>query len=384
MKKIEGHTGVVALEEITAEWSILSHESTHKSGDNASDDKFVAMVTATTRAELALGDFAPRPMLKTAVHELRKPRFPAIDCHNHLDSLDPAAVLAIMDECGIEHIVNITMKVGDEAFRIMKKLADASPGRFSTIGWMDWTRLDEPRFIQESVDYVERLVEHGAVGFKIWKDLGLTLRDARGELVRVDDERLDPLYDKARELDIPVMFHTADPAAFFEPLDRFNERYEELAAHPDWSFYGAQYSKRELLEQRNCVFARHPETRFIGAHVGESPEDLDFVAAMLERFPNVTVDMSSRVPELGRQPYSAREFFIKFADRILFGTDLLPDVAMYRLHYRFFETADEYFDYPSHASRQGRWMVYGIFLSQDVLRKVYRENTLRIMSRIRL
>jgi predicted TIM-barrel fold metal-dependent hydrolase len=222
------------------------------------------------------------------------------------------------------------------------------------------------------------------VGFKIWKDLGLTLRDARGELVRVDDERLDPLYDKARELDIPVMFHTADPAAFFEPLDRFNERYEELAAHPDWSFYGAEYTKLDLLEQRNCVFARHPETRFIGAHVGESPENLGFVRAMLERFPNVTVDMSSRVAELGRQPYSAREFFLKFADRILFGTDLLPDVAMYRLHYRFFETADEYFDYPSHASRQGRWTVYGIFLPEYVLRKVYRENTLRVMSRIRL
>ncbi len=237
---------------------------------------------------------------------------------------------------------------------------------------------------RRSVDYLERLVEHGAVGFKIWKDLGLTLRDARGELVRVDDERLDPLYDKARELDIPVMFHTADPAAFFEPLDRFNERYEELAAHPDWSFYGAQYSKRELLEQRNCVFARHPQTRFIGAHVGESPEDLGFVTAMLERFPNVTVDMSSRVAELGRQPYSAREFFLKFSDRILFGTDLLPDVAMYRLHYRFFETADEYFDYPSHASRQGRWMVYGIFLPEDVLRKVYRENALRVFPGIRL
>jgi predicted TIM-barrel fold metal-dependent hydrolase len=293
-------------------------------------------------------------------------------------------VLAIMDECGIEHVVNITMKVGEDAFRMMRKFAEAAPTRFSTIGWMDWTGFDEPGFVKKTVDYLERLVEGGAVGFKIWKDLGLTLRDARGEIVRVDDERLDPLYDKAHELDIPVMFHTADPAAFFEPLDRFNERYEELAAHPDWSFHGAQYSKRELLEQRNCVFARHPETRFVGAHVGESPEDLEFAAAMLERFSNVTVDMSSRIPELGRQPYSAREFFLKFADRILFGTDLLPDVAMYRLHYRFFETADEYFDYPSHASRQGRWMVYGLFLPDDVLRKVYRENTLRVMSRIRL
>jgi predicted TIM-barrel fold metal-dependent hydrolase len=362
----------------------LNQGLTDKPEDNPTGDKFVAMVTAATRAELPLGDFAPRPMLKTAVHEVLRPGFPAIDCHNHLDSLDPAAVLAIMDECGIEHLVNITMKVGDRAFQVMRRFADASPERFSTIGWMDWTGLAEPGFIRKAVDYLERLVEHGAVGFKIWKDLGLTLRDARGELVRVDDERLDPLYDKARELDIPIMFHTADPAAFFEPLDRFNERYEELAAHPDWSFYGAQHSKSELLEQRNCVFARHPQTRFVGAHVGESPEDLGFVTAMLERFPNVTVDMSSRIPELGRQPYSAREFFLRFPDRILFGTDLLPDVAMYRLHYRFFETADEYFDYPSHASRQGRWMVYGIFLPEDVLRKVYRENSLRVFPGIRL
>jgi predicted TIM-barrel fold metal-dependent hydrolase len=362
----------------------LSQESNENPRDAATGDKFVAMVTATKRTELAVSDFEPRPMLKTAADEVLKPRFPAIDCHNHLDSLDAAEVLAIMDECGIERLVNITMKVGDEAFRVMRKFADASPGRFSTIGWMDWSGLDEPGFMQRSVDYLERLVERGAVGFKIWKDLGLTLRDARGELLRVDDERLDPLYEKARELDIPVMFHTADPAAFFEPLDRFNERYEELAAHPEWSFHGATYSKRELLEQRNCVFARHPQTRFIGAHVGESPEELGFVAAMLERFPNVTVDMSSRVAELGRQPYSARDFFVKFQDRVLFGTDLLPNVAMYRLHYRFFETANEYFDYPSHASRQGRWMVYGIFLPDEVLRKVYRENALRVMPRIPL
>jgi predicted TIM-barrel fold metal-dependent hydrolase len=348
------------------------------------DDKFVAMVSAKAHATLPISDFAPNSTLKTAVHEISKPRFPAIDAHNHLDSLEPVNVLAIMDECGIEHCVNITMKTGDQAFAMMKKFADAEPRRFSTIGWMDWTGFDKPNFVAKSVDYLERLVARGAVGFKIWKDLGLTLRDANGEMVRVDDERLDPLFAKAGELGIPVMFHTADPAAFFQPLDRYNERYEELAAHPDWSFYGSHFTKRELLEQRNTVFARHPKTQFIGAHVGESPEDLSFVAAIFERFPNVTVDMSARVAELGRQPYAAREFFLKFADRILFGSDLLPDIEMYRLHYRFFETADEYFDYPSHASRQGRWMVYGLFLPDDVLRKIYRENTLRVMSRISL
>jgi len=355
----------------------LSTDDSNDGVSNQAGDKFVAMVSAKARADLAICDFEPRPMLTTAVHDVQLPRFPAIDCHNHLDSLNPDSLLRIMDECGIEHIVNITMKVGDEAFRLMDKFAAASSGRVSTIGWMDWTGIDRPDFFSKAVEYLERQVDRGAIGFKLWKDLGLTLRDARGELVRVDDERLDPLFDKARELDVPIMFHTADPAAFFEPLDRFNERYEELAAHPDWSFHGAQYGKRELLEQRNCVFARHPRTRFIGAHMGESPEDLGFAAAMLDRFSNVAVDISSRVAELGRQPYTAREFFLNYADRILFGADLLPDVGMYRLYYRFLETADEYFDYPSHASRQGRWMVYGLFLPDEVLRKIYRENALR-------
>jgi predicted TIM-barrel fold metal-dependent hydrolase len=357
----------------------MTTQRTNSAGsEDRDDDKFVAMVTAKARVELPISDFEPRSMLKTTQSEVLRARFPAIDYHNHLDALQPEAVLRIMDEVGIEHMINITMKVGPEALAVMDKFAKHSP-RFSTIGWMGWNGVEKPDFFRKAVEDLERLVEHGAVGFKIWKDLGLTVREENGELVRIDDERLDPLFDKARELGVPIMFHTADPFAFFEPIDRFNERYEELAAHPDWGFHGAQYSKQELLLQRNCVFARHPETQFVGAHIGECAEDLGFVSDMLESFQNVTVDLSARAGELGRQPYAARAFFLKFADRILFGADLLPDVSMYRLYYRFLETADEYFDYPSHASRQGRWMIYGIFLPEDVLRKVYRDNALRLL-----
>ena len=358
----------------------MSKETTQNKGkDKPADDAFVDMISAKAKVSLPLSDFEPRPMLTTPVHEVVLPRFPVIDYHNHLDSLEPDAVLRIMDECGIEQIVNITMKVGSEALAILDKFAAVSRERFRTIGWMGWSGVDKRGFFQKAVDDFERLVERGAVGFKIWKDLGLTVRDAGQNLNRVDDDRLDPLFDKARELGVPIMFHTADPLAFFWPIDRFNERYEELAAHPEWSFHRAQYSRRELIDQRNSVFARHPGTRFVAAHVGECAEDLGSVSAMLQAFPNVSVDISARIAELGRQPYSARDFFLKFADRILFGSDLLPDVGMYRLHYRFLETADEYFEYPSHASRQGRWMVYGIFLPEDVLRKIYRENALRLL-----
>jgi predicted TIM-barrel fold metal-dependent hydrolase len=203
-------------------------------------------------------------------------------------------------------------------------------------------------------------------------------------LLRVDDERLAPIFDKLAGLGIPAMFHTGDPAAFFTPIDRNNERYEELAAHPDWSFYGEQYSysKPELLEQLSRVIARHPKTTFVAAHVFECSENLAYVGGLLDRYPNLSIDISARAAELGRQPYTARNFFLKYADRILFGADLLPEVEMYRLYYRFLETADEYFEYPSHASRQGRWNIYGLFLPADVLEKVYRSNALKLLDSI--
>ena len=340
----------------------------------------MAMVKARVEVDLRLGDFAPRAELKVAEHTIPRPRFPVIDYHNHLDSLEPDDVLRVMDACGVEKMVNITMQTGQAALDILDRFHRAAPDRFRSYGWMEWSGLERADFVRLSLDRLERLVEHGARGIKFWKDLGLSLRDVSGALLRIDDERWAPLFDKASELRIPVMFHTADPDAFFRPIDRFNERYEELAAHPDWSFYGVSVTKDELLEQRNRVFTRHPKTTFIGAHLAEGSENLASVAALLDQHPNLYVDISARVAELGRQPYTARNFLTKYADRILFGSDLLPEVEMYRLYYRFLETADEYFDYPSHASRQGRWSIYGVYLEDDVLRKIYRENALKLLN----
>jgi predicted TIM-barrel fold metal-dependent hydrolase len=342
-------------------------------------DKFVEMVSAKAEVSLPLSEFQPVSMLKSPEHHLERAKFPVIDYHNHLDSLEPSDVLRVMDACGIEKIVNITMKTGKEALRMIDKFHAADAQRFATIGWMDWSDVTGPDFVTRTFERLERLVERGAVGIKFWKDLGLSVRDAEGKLMRVDDERLAPIFDKAAELGIPVMFHTADPDAFFLPIDAQNERYEELAAHPDWGFYGAQYSKQELLDQRDRVIARHPKTTFVAAHVAESGENLARANQLLATYPNVYIDISARASELGRQPYSARELFLKFPDRILFGSDLLPEEQMYRLYFRFLETADEYFEYPSHASRQGRWNIYGLYLPDDVLRKVYRENALRLL-----
>ena len=343
------------------------------------EDKFVAMVTAQAEVTLPLGSFHPHSTLIANNHVVEKPRFPVIDYHNHLDALAPKDVLRVMDACGIERIVNITMQTGESALKGIERFRSEDSHRFATIGWMDWSGVERSDFPKVSCDRLEQLVEHGAVGIKFWKDLGLSVRDGSGELLRIDDERLAPIFDKAAELGISVMFHTADPDAFFLPIDAQNERYEELAAHPDWAFSGTQYTKQELLDQRDRVIARHPKTTFVAAHVAECGENLARVTKLLETYPNVYVDISARASELGRQPYSARRFFLQFPNRILFGADLLPEVEMYRLYYRFLETEDEYFEYPSHASRQGRWNIYGLNLPDDVLRKVYRENALRLL-----
>jgi predicted TIM-barrel fold metal-dependent hydrolase len=352
-------------------------------GKQDTPDKFVDMVSATAEVDLRLSDFQPRSSLHAPVHQLARARFPVIDYHNHLDSMEPRDVLSTMDQCGVEHVVNITMQVGQRALDMMDRYHAAAPGRFSTIGWMDWSGVERSDFVQVTLDRLQQMIDHGAVGIKFWKDFGLTLRDTDGTLLRIDDDRFSAIFEACGSLGLPVMFHTADPSAFFEPIDAHNERYEELAAHPDWGFHQLPVTKRGLLEQRNRVIARHPGTTFVGAHCAESGEDLAYLAEQLDELPNLQVDISARTPELGRQPYSARAFFLKYADRILFGTDLLPEPEMYRLYFRFLETSDEYFEYPSHASRQGRWNIYGLFLPDDVLLKVYRENALKLLPRLR-
>jgi len=346
-----------------------------------SEDKFIAMVSATAEVSLPVSQFEPRSTLAVATHEIERSKFPAVDYHNHLDAQEPGEVLRVMDACGVDKCVNITMQVGDQAFEMHRRFKHFAPDRFDSYAWFDWTDLHEAGFWERCVRRLERFVDAGFIGIKIWKDLGLTLKDSNGELLKVNDERLIPFFEKAGELNFPVMFHIADPDAFFLPIDRFNERYEELAAHPDWSFYGSHFSKAELLAQRDSIFTRHPNTTFVAAHLAEKSENLAYVGRLLDENPNLYVDIGARTAELGRQPYTAREFFLKYADRILFGTDLVPETEMYRLHFRFLETRDEYFDYPSHASRQGRWQIYGIDLPDDVLNKVYRENALKLLLR---
>jgi predicted TIM-barrel fold metal-dependent hydrolase len=223
--------------------------------------------------------------------------------------------------------------------------------------------------------------EHGADGLKIWKPFGLQVTDHRGELVNIDDNRLIPIWETAGELRLPVIIHVADPVAFFDPIDETNERWEELGAHPDWAFTSPPFpSFMHIMNGLKSLVSNHPSTIFIGAHVGCYAENIQWVGEMLDACPNYFIDISARLGELGRQPYSARNFFIQYQDRILYGSDMGPDLDAYRLCYRFLETDDEYFNYnTSDIPLQGRWYVNGLFLPDEVLEKVYRMNAEKVI-----
>lgn len=355
--------------------------------------------------ELTLARFAPRTMLRVPNRGgPEMPRFPVIDAHNHLGTKQwgslgrvsggwpdrpVAEMLAVMDAAGVEAIIDLDGGWGDGLRAEIVRYQEPHPGRFLVFAGVDVANFaEDARFGETEARRLRDSAVAGARGLKIWKDLGLELRDPAGRLIAIDDERLDPLWGTAGELGLPVLIHIADPVAFFQPLDWRNERYEELARHPDWHCFPTRAgpelpgypSFAELMEQFRRLLMRHAATTFIGAHVGCYAEDLAWVGETLDACPNFFVDISARLNELGRAPYTARDFFLRYQDRILFGTDAAPNVDVYRLYYRFLETRDEYFGYSlSEPPGAGRWQIYGIDLPDDVLRKVYRENAGRVL-----
>ena len=340
---------------------------------------------------LLLRDFQPKSMLHAPVHNVYRARFPVIDVHNHVNDarspdrerIPPARVIEMMDNCNLQKIVILTGGWGEALQKVVDQMVKPYPDRFTVFVQLDWTNLDATDFAQQMVRQIDDAVARGARGLKVTKELGLLVRYKSGKLLTVDDPHLDPIWAECGRLGIPVAIHVTDPEAFFHPLDATNERFEELIDNPDWSFYGPQFpSKESIIEARDRMFAKHPSTTFISLHVGNWPEYLDYVSDMLNRHPNVVVEIGARVAELGRQPRRARTFFLEYQDRILFGTDFSVSEEMYRNHFRWLETAVVYFDYWS-APEQGRWKIYGIDLPDEVLEKVYHRNADRILSQFK-
>jgi len=336
-----------------------------------------------------LEDYQPRSELVVPEHPIPRAKFPVIDAHNHLtypgfgwENLDLQQTLRELDLVNVAAVVNLSGETGETLKKNIASFDLAYPGRFITYCNVDFSEIGSPRWTDKTVAQLRLDIQAGARGLKVYKELGLRYHDTQGKLVMPDDPRLFDIWEAAGEAGIPVTIHVADPVAFFRPLDRFNERWEELHQFPDWHFYGPEFPTFEtLIESLYQLIEAHPNTNFITAHVGCYPENLGFVARMMDRYPNFYTDIAARIAELGRVPYSAREWFIRYANRILFGTDFVPNIAMYQTHFRFLETDDEYFHYDANspAPSQGRWRIYGLFLPEDVLRKVYHDNAARLL-----
>jgi predicted TIM-barrel fold metal-dependent hydrolase len=360
---------------------------------------------SSTGKVLPLEQFEPKSMLHVKETHVPRSRFPVIDFHTHITwsgeltgedkvkfTARAAELLPVMDRKNIRTMVNLTGGYAHGLDDAIQTLQEPNPGRFVNFTEPWWSKIQDPQYPKFQADQIEAAHKAGARGIKILKILGLFLREhvTEGKLVPVDDRRFDPMWEAAGALNMPIAIHISDPEAFFLPIDRFNERWEELHAHPDWSFHGKDFpSNRELQEARRRVMKRHPRTQFVCLHVADS-EDLDYVSECMDAHPNMKVDIAARIGELGRQPRASRKFFDKYQDRILFGTDAVPKGyetpqqvfgdALYEIYYRFLETEDEYFDYaPAKVPPQGRWRISGLGLPESILQKVYWQNAASLL-----
>ncbi len=348
--------------------------------------------------ELSVRLFRPRSQLVLPRTQITTASLPVVDVHTHFlhklrhseQALDD--FVAVMNRNRIAVCVSLDGGLGDALDRHIDFLWHKYRDRFVVFANLDWRgdgASDDPSswdchrsdFARRQVFALREAAARGISGLKVFKQLGLGYQNPDGTLIAIDDPRWDPIWKVCGELGLPVLIHTADPAAFFDPIDETNERWEELSRHPDWSFHGERFpARKDLLAARNRVIARHPDTNFIAAHLASSEEDLATLGRWLDSHPNLYVDPASRISELGRQPHTARTFLIRYADRVLFGTDGPWPEARLHAYWRFLETRDEHFDYSEKTPPpQGLWRIDGVELPKDVLEKIYHRNAARLI-----
>lgn len=349
--------------------------------------------------DLLLSQWRPLPRVVLPAHEVPRPAVPAVDVHNHLgrwlaeqDSWmapDTDGLAPLLAMAGVETVVNLDGRWGAGLAANLERYDRVAPGTYLTFCHVEWGQLADSGGPNDAA-VVERLTAQlaesaraGARGVKVWKDLGLSVRDASGVLVRPDDPRVVAVLQAAGELRLPVLIHIADPVAFFDPLDQRNERIEELAQMPQWWFGGPEHPTfAELVDALHRLVGACPATTFVGAHVGCHAEDLGAVGDALGRLPNWHVDTGGRLAEVGRQPRAFRRLVEAYPDRVLFGSDCFPpDLAEYRRWWRFLETDDEHFGYvdDDDVPPQGRWRISGCALPRTLLDAVYRDNAQRLL-----
>ena len=337
-------------------------------------------------ASMTLEEYEPASMLVNEQHPVRKAKYPFVDIHGHqnlsMDDASLASLVAQMDHMGLRTMNNLSGGSGPSLAAQVRNTRTKYPGRFTVFANVDWSRINEPNFALNAAAQLQRDVkEGGAVGLKIFKNLGMDTYWADGSRVRTDDPRLAPIWDMAGTLGIPVLIHTAKPPAFFLPVDKHNERYLELTQFPGRTRPPDKYPPFDsLIAEQHRMFKRHAKTTFISAHLSWLGQDLGRLGRTLDTIPNMNIEVAAALYEIGRQPRAGRAFVVKYQDRILMGKDTFGGEDEYAVYFRIFETNDEYF--PWYRRRHAFWGMYGLGLPDSVLKKVYYQNALRIVKGI--
>ena len=336
-----------------------------------------------SNAKMDFESYNPPSTLVVPEHKVTRAKYPFIDVHNHqfdMPEKDLGILIKDMDRLNMQVLVNLSGESGNRIRKSVANIKEHYPKRFIVFANVDFDKVGEPGWGERAAKQLEEDVKNGANGLKVYKNLGFSVVDVNGERVTVDDPRLDAVWEKAGELKIPVIIHTADPKSFWDPVDANNERWLELTTHPNRKKDNNNPAPWDtLIAEQHRMFRNHPKTTFIAAHFGWYPNDLQKLGGLLDELPNVVVEFGAVIAELGRQPRAAKQFFTKYQDRILFGKDSwVPDE--YATYFRVLETEDEYFPY--HKKYHAFWAMYGMGLPDDILKKVYYKNALRIIPNI--
>ena len=325
-------------------------------------------------------EYEPVSTLKVDEHLLTRAKFPFIDVHNHQFTMpiqDLDDLVADMDDLNMAVMVNLSGFRGKYLEWSMENVNEKYSERFVLFLNIDFEQLDDEGWPNETLAMMDKAVELGVKGLKVYKNLGLTETDNEGNRIKVDDPRLDPIWNKCGELGIPVLIHTGEPAAFWLPKDKHNERWLELKQYPSrYKDPEKNPSFEEVMAEQHNIFRKHPNTKFIAAHLGWFGNDLERLGKLLDEMPNVYTEIGAVLAELGRQPITARTWLIDYQDRVLMGKDTYKKEEYYT-YFRVLETSDEYFDY--YRKRHAHWKMYGLSLPDSVLQKIYYKNALKVI-----
>jgi len=328
-------------------------------------------------------EYSPRSTLIVPETKLERSKYPFVDVHNHQFDMpikDLSKLVEEMDSLNMGFMVNLSGFRGLYLEQSLKNIKENAPTRFGLFLNIDFEKLDDSNFAKEQVELINKAVAQGVIGLKVYKSLGLTDKDKKGNRIAINDPRLDPIWKACGDQNIPVLIHSGEPSSFWDPKDKYNERWLELRQKPGrYRDPEENPSFEEVLAEQHAVFKKHPNTTFINAHLGWMGNDLDRLGKHLDQYPNVMTEIGAVLAELGRQPKRARQFFIDYQDRILFGKDSY-NVSEYYTYFRVLETEDEYFEY--YRKRHAHWKIYGLSLPDSVLQKVYYKNALHLFPSI--